>query len=178
MSTPTSTLPLKTDRTSPDQSDINDPIVQDVLNEFREELMSSKNNEDNKQPQQQQLQQQQMYQQQMQNQQMQQQQMQQQQMQQQQIQQQQMQQQNNDTNKIVLSEKNENFPYFNIEFDVIKKSLVIVILSILIYNTGLINTLYEKLPEYLQENLNVFDIYIKSFSLFVILYTLILFQYV
>ena len=167
MSTPTSTLPLKTDRTSPDQSDINDPIVQDVLNEFREELMTSKNKEDNKQvqynnnqmhEQQQQQQQQQQYNQQQYN--------------------QQSQNDVNNQNKNVVAEKNDNFPYMYIDFDVIKKSLVIVILAILIYHTGIINNLYEKVPEYLQENLNIFDIYIKSVSLFIILYTLILLQYI
>ena len=175
MSTPTSTLPLKTDRTSPDQSDINDPIVQDVLNEFREELMTSKNKEDNKKGQQNniEMQEQQQYQQQQQKQQ---------QYNQQQYNQPQYNQQSqndaNNQNKNVVAEKNDNFPYTYIDFDVIKKSLVIVILAILIYHTGIINNLYEKVPEYLQENLNVFDIYIKSVSLFVILYTLILLQYI
>jgi len=181
MSTPTSTLPLKTDRTSHDQSDINDPIVQDVLNEFREELMISKNKEDNKQSHHNNNQTQQ-HNNQMHEQQQQQQQYQQQQQQQQYQNQQQYNQQSqndvNNQNKNVVAEKNENFPYMYIDFDVIKKSLVIVILAILIYHTGVINNLYEKVPEYLQENLNVFDIYIKSVSLFIILYTLILLQYI
>jgi len=161
MSTPTSTLPLKTDRTSsPDQSDINDPIVQDVLNEFREELITSKNKEASKQTQHNnQIQEQQQYQ-------------------QQQYQQQQYQNDVNNQNKNVVTEKNENFPYSHIDFDIIKKSLVIVIISILIYNTGIINNLYEKMPEYLHENLNIFDIYIKSVSLFVSIYILTLFQYI
>ena len=185
MSTPTSTLPLKTDRTSPDQSDINDPIVQDVLNEFREELMTSKNKEDNKKGQQNkiEMQEQQQYQQQQQKQQQyNQQQYNQPQYNQPQYNQPQYNQQSqndaNNQNKNVVAEKNDNFPYTYIDFDVIKKSLVIVILAILIYHTGIINNLYEKVPEYLQENLNVFDIYIKSVSLFVILYTLILLQYI
>ena len=165
MSTPTSTLPLKTDRTSPDQSDINDPIVQDVLNEFREELMTSKNKEASKQVQHN-------------NNQIQEQQYQQQQYQQQQYQQQQYQNDLNNQNKNVVTEKNENFPYSHIDFDIIKKSLVIVIISILIYNTGIINNLYEKMPEYLHENLNIFDIYIKSVSLFVSIYILTFFQYI
>lgn len=173
MSTPTNSLPLKTDRTTIDQSDINDPIVQDVLNEFREELMTSKNNEDNGKHQQttpqyspvqqfQQLPQQ----------------PQQQPQQQQQYQQQNYNDINNNYTKNVALEKNDNFPYFNIEIDIIKKSLVLVIISLLIYHTGIINNLYEKVPEYLQENLNIFDIYIKSVSLFIILYTLILLQYI
>jgi len=173
MSTPTNSLPLKTDRTTIEQSDINDPIVQDVLNEFREELMTSKNNEDNgkhqqstpqyspiqQQPQQQQPQQYQ-----------------------QQYQQQHQQPHYNDVNnnyaKSVALEKNDNFPYFNIEIDIIKKSLVLVIISLLIYHTGIINNLYEKVPEYLHENLNTFDIYIKSITLFISIYLLTFFQYV
>lgn len=43
MSTPISTLPLKTQQTNVgDTNDINDPLVQDVLSEFQEELMMSK----------------------------------------------------------------------------------------------------------------------------------------
>jgi len=173
MSTPTNSLPLKTDRTTIEQSDINDPIVQDVLNEFREELMTSKNNEDNGKHQQstpqyspiqqfQQLPQQ----------------PQQQPQQPQQYQQQNYNDINNNYTKNVALEKNDNFPYFNIEIDIIKKSLVLVIISLLIYHTGIINNLYEKVPEYLHENLNTFDIYIKSITLFISIYLLTFFQYV
>ena len=42
MSTPISTLPMKTQQGANEANDINDPIVQDVLNEFQEELMLSK----------------------------------------------------------------------------------------------------------------------------------------
>ena len=43
MSTPVNTLPLKTQQSNiSETNDINDPLVQDVLNEFQEELMISK----------------------------------------------------------------------------------------------------------------------------------------
>ena len=43
MSTPISTLPLKTQPSNTaEANDINDPVVQDVLNEFQDELMMSK----------------------------------------------------------------------------------------------------------------------------------------
>jgi len=175
MSTPTNSLPLKTDRTTIEQSDINDPIVQDVLNEFREELMTSKNNENNGKHQQSSfqhssIQQQPHIQQQPQFQQHPQQ--------HQQYQQQNYNDLNNNYTKSLALEKNDNFPYFNIDFDIIKKSLVLVIISLLIYHSGIINNLYEKVPEYLHENLNTFDIYIKSMTLFISIYLLTFFQYV
>jgi len=172
MSTPTNSLPLKTDRTTIEQSDINDPIVQDVLNEFREELMTSKNNENNGKQQQSSYQHPTIQQPQIQ------QQFQQHPQQQQQYQQQNYNDVNNNYTKSLALEKNEILPYFNIDFDIIKKSLVLVIISLLIYHSGIINNLYEKVPEYLHENLNTFDIYIKSFTLFISIYLLTFFQYV
>ena len=55
---------------------------------------------------------------------------------------------------------------------------MIVIIVLLINNTGLMATFYEKMPEYLHENLNSYDIIIKAFSLFIILYMLSLFNYI
>jgi hypothetical protein len=64
-----------------------------------------------------------------------------------------------------------------LDIEVAKKSLILVIISLIIYNSGIINTMYEKMPEYLQDNLNNFDIYIKSASLFTIIYILSFFEY-
>jgi hypothetical protein len=171
MSTPINTLPLKTQQTNIDANDINDPIVQDVLNEFQEELHSSK--QMNKAPMQMPSQQMQL---------LQQQQMQQMQQQQQQQQQQQLllQQQQMQGGLLPVSKNNQNkfdnmSSYLDIE--VAKKSLILVIISLIIYNSGIINTMYEKMPEYLQDNLNNFDIYIKSASLFTIIYILSFFEY-
>lgn len=171
MSTPINTLPLKTQQTNVDANDINDPIVQDVLNEFQEELLSSK--QGNKSPMQMPSQQQQ----QMQLLQQQQQQMQQQQhMQQMQLlQQQQGLSPNNSKNNLNKYDNNMS-SYLDIE--IAKKSLILVIISLIIYNSGIINTMYEKMPEYLQDNLNNFDIYIKSASLFSIIYVLSFFEYI
>ena len=173
MSTPINTLPLKTQQTNIDANDINDPIVQDVLNEFQEELHSSK--QANKSPQhvQQQLLQQQMQQQLLQQQQ------------QQQVQQQLMQggqqgmqggQQGMSPNSKNYQNKFDNMSSY-LDIEVAKKSLILVIISLIIYNSGVINTMYEKMPDYLQDNLNNFDIYIKSASLFAIIYILSFFEY-
>ncbi len=174
MSTPINTLPLKTQQTNIDANDINDPIVQDVLNEFQEELHSTK--QANKSPQQMQQQQvqQQLLQQQMQHQLLQQQQ-------QQQMQQQQMQGGQQGMQGLPPNSKNYQNKFDNmssyLDIEVAKKSLILVIISLIIYNSGVINTMYEKMPDYLQYNLNNFDIYIKSASLFAIIYILSFFEY-
>ena len=168
MSTPINTLPLKTQQTNIDANDINDPIVQDVLNEFQEELLSSK--QGNKSPMQmpsQQMQQMQLLQQQ-------QQQQQQQQMQQMQLLQQQ---QGLPPNSKNNQNKFDNMSSY-LDIEVAKKSLILVIISLIIYNSGIINMMYEKMPDYLQDNLNNFDIYIKSASLFSIIYVLSFFEYI
>jgi small-conductance mechanosensitive channel len=171
MSTPINTLPLKTQQTNIDANDINDPIVQDVLNEFQEELHSSK--QANKSPQQ--MQQQQVQQQLLQ------QQMQQQLLQQQQQQQQLMQGGQQGMQGLPPNSKNYQNKFDNmssyLDIEVAKKSLILVIISLIIYNSGVINTMYEKMPDYLQDNLNNFDIYIKSASLFAIIYILSFFEY-
>jgi hypothetical protein len=155
MSTPINTLPLKTQQSNiSETNDINDPLVQDVLNEFQEELMISKQHAQQSQhmhqqppimpPQQQQYHNQQ-YQ----------------------------QQHSNYKNNL---NKSDYSTYLDTE--IAKKSLILVIISLIIYNSGIINTVYEKLPDYLQDNLNNFDIYIKSLSLFAIIYVLSFFEYI
>jgi len=154
MSTPINTLPLKTQQSNiSDTNDINDPLVQDVLNEFQEELMISKQHA----PQSQQMHQsppmmppQQQYH-------------------NQQYQQQHLNYKNN-------LNKSDYSTYLDTELA--KKSLILVIISLIIYNSGIINTVYEKLPDYLHDNLNNFDIYIKSLSLFAIIYVLSFFEYI
>ena len=156
MSTPINTLPLKTQQTNIDANDINDPIVQDVLNEFQEELLSSK--QGNKSPMQ----------------------MPSQQMQQMQLLQQQQQMQG--MQGLPPNSKNNQNKFDNmssyLDIEVAKKSLILVIISLIIYNSGIINMMYEKMPDYLQDNLNNFDIYIKSASLFSIIYVLSFFEYI
>jgi hypothetical protein len=190
MSTPTATLPIKTDNSIIDQSDINDPIVQDVLNEFRDELTSSKKKDEYKHMNianaqlSQQQQNQPSYQQPM------------------PPPQHQYQQPSHLPQNFQQSSQgpqgpqgpsqyhnssyqyprqtqaySDSFPYFNIDFDIIKKNLIIVIIALLIYNTGLINILYEKAPDYLQDIILPFDIYIRSVTYFISLYILSLFEY-
>jgi hypothetical protein len=65
-----------------------------------------------------------------------------------------------------------------LDTEVAKKSLILVILAVIIYHSGIINTVYEKMPDYLQDNLTNFDIYIKSASLFSIIYVLSFFEYI
>jgi hypothetical protein len=57
-----------------------------------------------------------------------------------------------------------------IDVELIKKNLIIVIIVFLIYFSGIINNIYDKIPEYLQENILPLDIYIKTLSLYMILY--------
>jgi len=183
MSTPTKTLPVNQNVKTLENNDINDPIVQDVLNEFREEY-SSKNKvennivqqkyEDMREYNQPSLQQQQQLQQ----------------LQQLQQQQQQQQQQQNQLNNYNIidnyQQKQQQQPqlitdidkknYFDIEL--VKKNLTIVILVLLLYNTPLFNTIYEKMPEYLYDNLMSCDILIKSISLFSVLYVLAFLTYI
>jgi preprotein translocase subunit SecF len=176
MSTPISTLPLKTQQSNTgDVNDINDPIVQDVLNEFQEELMISKQPKTPQISQQQQMLMQQ------------QQQQQHQQMLMQQQQQQMLHQHppmpshppngNNGSNGSNTINKYDSISSY-LDTEVAKKSLILVIIAVIIYHSGIINTLYEKMPEYLQDNLNTFDIYIKSISLFSIIYVLSFFEYI
>ena len=165
MSTPISTLPLKTQQSNTgDANDINDPIVQDVLNEFQEELMISKQP---KTPQISQQQQQMLMQQQHQ----------QQQQQQQMLHQQPPMPSGNGSNGSNGLNKYDSISSY-LDTEVAKKSLILVIIAVIIYHSGIINTLYEKMPEYLQDNLNTFDIYIKSISLFSIIYVLSFFEYI
>ena len=170
MSTPINTLPLKTQQTNvSDSNDINDPLVQDVLSEFQEELMMSKQPKPPQMSPDQLMHQQQMM--------LQQQMMQQQQMQQQQLQQQQQLPPPRSTNAVSNINKYDNMTSY-LDIEVAKKSLILVIVSLIIYNSGIINIIYEKLPDYLQDNLNSFDIYIKSVSLFLIIYVLTFFEYI
>jgi hypothetical protein len=64
--------------------------------------------------------------------------------------------------------KNDYMLYMDIEL--IKKNLIIVIIVFLIYFSGIINNVYDRIPEYLQENILPLDVYIKTVLLFIILY--------
>lgn len=186
MSTPTKTLPVNQNVKTLENNDINDPIVQDVLNEFREEY-SSKNKVENNIVQQKYEDMREYNQPSLQQQQQQQQLQQLQQQQQQQLQQlQQQQNQLNNYNIIDNYQQKQQQPqlitdidkknYFDIEL--VKKNLTIVILVLLLYNTPLFNTIYEKMPEYLYDNLMSCDILIKSISLFSVLYVLAFLTYI
>jgi hypothetical protein len=159
MSTLISSLPLKTQQTNIENNDINDPIVQDVLNEFQDELMNSKQtNKSQQMSPQQMLQQQQMQQQML-------------------LQQPPMIHQPTNYNSRYNGNKYDNISAY-LDTEVAKKSLILVIISLVIYHSGIINNVYEKLPDYLQDNLNNFDIYIKSASLFSVIYILYFFEYI
>ena len=162
MSTPISTLPLKP-QSSGETNDINDPVVQDVLNEFQDELMMSKQSKSHPS------------------------------MPQQQPQYPSMPSQSypplpQHSQHSQHSQHHQYPPYPSqskydsisayIDTEVAKKSLILVILAVIIYHSGIINTVYEKLPDNLQDNLTSFDIYIKSISLFSIIYVLSFFEYI
>ena len=170
MSTPISTLPMKTQPVggASEANDINDPIVQDVLNEFQEELMLSKQPKMPPHPQHSPQQ----------------------------------------VPYMPPQHASHPQPYPShppypphpqhpphsqhhgyqqskygdissyMDTEVAKRSLILVILAVIIYHSGIINTMYEKMPDNLQDNLNNFDIYIKSASLFTIIYVLSFFEYI
>lgn len=164
MSTPISTLPMKTQPVggASEANDINDPIVQDVLNEFQEELMLSKQPKmppHSQQPP-----------------------------------------QHASQPPLQMPYMPQPYPPYPqhpphsphhgyqqskygdissyMDTEVAKRSLILVILAVIIYHSGIINTMYEKMPDNLQDNLNNFDIYIKSASLFTIIYVLSFFEYI
>lgn len=169
---------------SSEHNDINDPVVQDVLNEFRDEILISKNNKEmnvnlqppiihempnvgipnspnspsypQHQPQQyhqppQHSQPQPSYQSHHQN-----------------SSYPSNPQQNTYSQHSNQQNKNDYMLYIDVEL--IKKNLIIVIIVFLIYFSGIINNIYDRIPEYLQDNILPLDIYIKTVSLFMILY--------
>jgi hypothetical protein len=172
MSTPLSTLPMKTQQAggASEANDINDPIVQDVLNEFQEELMLSKQPRAPLASQQPQHPQQPPY-----------------------IPQHPHASQHPPHPHASHPPMSPHYPsypsspygyskYDNLssylDTEVAKKSLILVILAVIIYHSGIINTVYEKMPDNLQDSLTNFDIYIKSASLFAIIYVLSFFEYI
>lgn len=72
--------------------------------------------------------------------------------------------------------KNDYMLYMDIEL--IKKNLIIVIIVFLIYFSGIINNIYERIPEYLQENIMSIDVYLKTGLLFIILYIISFIGYI
>ena len=165
MSTPISTLPLKT-QPSAEANDINDPVVQDVLNEFQDELMMSKKSAmpPHPHPQMPPMPPQQPY------------------PPQQHSPHSQQYPQSMYPHPSMYPTANGNGKYDSIsayvDTEVAKKSLILVILAVIIYHSGIINTVYEKMPDNLQDHLTNFDIYIKSISLFSIIYILSFFEYI
>ena len=68
------------------------------------------------------------------------------------------------------AQMNKNDYMLYMDIDLIKKNLIIVIIVFLIYFSGIINNIYDRIPEYLQENILPLDAYIKTVLLFIILY--------
>lgn len=156
MSTPLSNIPLKTQHVNDDNNDINDPMVQDVLNEFQEELLTTQNQSQNiQQPVQVQ------YQKPVQS-----------------FNHPSHQQVNNNFNKNTINYNDDKFPYSYIKTELLQKSLIIVIIVILVFYSGIIPQLYEKSPQYLNEMLEKYDIYVKALIVFVVVYLLFLFNYI
>uniref|UniRef100_A0A6C0IZY2 Transmembrane protein n=1 Tax=viral metagenome TaxID=1070528 RepID=A0A6C0IZY2_9ZZZZ len=157
MSTPVNNLPLKTQQnTEQTDNDINDPMVQDVLNEFQEELaVNNKPENISKSPQVNQSPPQQMY-------------------------QSPSQMQNIHTQQQMYNIKYNNQQgyqqYLNV--DIAKKITIITIIVMIITYSNLLYMLYEKLPSSIFEIIEQYDIYIKGTLIFIILYILSLLDYV
>jgi hypothetical protein len=166
MATPLNNLPLKTQQDNNDISDINDPMVQDVLNEFQEELMMSKKSQEGHVPPQQLPQLPQHPQQHLQH-------------------PSNVQQQmhlpyypQQPVNKYSINYNNDKFPYNYIDMELIKKTLIVVIIAVLVFYTNLMHTIYEKLPPYAYDITVSFDVYVKCVVLFIVLYVLGFMQYI
>lgn len=156
MSTPLNNLPLKTQKNiETNDNDINDPMVQDVLNEFQEELAINNKHEPiykapimnqvppqvyESPPQMQNIHsQQQMY-------------------------------------NIKYNNQQGYQQYLNV--DVAKKTTIIVLIVIIIVFTNILLTIYEKLPSNIFELIEPFDIYIRCILLFIIIYILSILDYI
>ena len=175
MSTPLNSLPLKTQQTNEDNNDINDPMVQDVLNEFQEELNINRQQKAPEFPQQTQHQNftphqgqpTPTY--------------------PQQIQQpinipsKPIIQQNHypyQNNKYTINYSNNNFPYNYFDIEIIKQTAIIVIIAVLIFYTNIFMVFYDKLPDYIRDLVYKFDIYVRSGVLFIVLYILGFMEYI
>lgn len=175
MSTPINNLPLKTQHSS-DNSDINDPMVQDVLNEFKEEMNITKNNQvvspqiipqhqvqsysshhdqsvQHTVPQ--------------------------------------ISPQNhmspppqfNSHNNSYIPNSFHKYSYDTsyssyIDSELIIKTLIITIIIIVIHNTEIFTYIYEKLPMNISNIVQDYDMYVKFVLSFIIFYTLAYFQYI
>jgi hypothetical protein len=181
MSTPLNNLPLKTQPTNDETSDMNDPMVQDVLNEFQEELLISQksspqqmqhqtlHHQPNQSPQQMPQsispnipQQMNMY------------------------------PQPTHTvhpslpiqhnspmtqpqfmnNKIKNRDDDKPFPYNLIDTEILQKTLIILIIIILTYSSNVLPFLYDKLPDYISDIIESYDFFIKSIFIFFTIYIL------
>jgi|SaaInlV_125m_DNA_1040241.scaffolds.fasta_scaffold13063_3 hypothetical protein len=158
MSTPTATLPVSNSSKTTENNDINDPIVQDVLKDFRETAQPNPK-ESNMIPD-----------------------------------------YEEDTAEFATMdppypihhrprqqynvydnypvETNKEKSILNIDMDLVKKNLTIIILVLLVHNTGTMNMFYEKLPENMVDIAIANDILVKAFALFIILYLLMFFNYI
>jgi hypothetical protein len=158
MATPLTNIPLKTQH-SGDNNELQDPMVQDVLKEFEEEIAASKKNTQQQQQVTQQMHQQQMLQQQ-----------------QQMMQQQQQQYQQNQS----LNNYQQQFNFFPkknlIDYNLARKALIITIIVLLLNYTQIFSLIYEKLPPNLNSISIAYDFYIKGSILFIALYILFLYD--
>jgi hypothetical protein len=165
MSTPLTNIPLKSQQAiavSPDNNDLQDPMVQDVLKEFEEEVAAAKKiNPTNQYQRPQQPAQQQQY-------------------------QQQYQQSHNVSPPPVLYNSapsgNSSFissilPKNNlIDSSLGVKAIIITILVVLLNYTQLFPFIYEKLPDNISSLSLTYDFYIKTTILFLALYVLFLYE--
>jgi hypothetical protein len=163
MSTPLNNLPLNTQQTQNDVNDLQDPLVQDVLKEFEEEVAAARKAPhqmmQQQQPQMMQQQPQMMHQQP--------------QMMQQQQQPQMMPQQIQ--NPYQIPPYSDNKKYFDI--NIIKKSVIFSIIAVLIFYPCLYDFIVSKLPESIMDTFTKFDIYIKFILLCISYYLIIYFDY-
>lgn len=147
MATPLNKLPLKT--TKPDTSDLDDPMIQNVLKEFEDEMA---------QQQQQQLPQQQYQSPQ----------------QQQQLPQQQYQSQQQQQYQPYQYQTNQ--PKKLINMDLVKKAFIITIVVSLFQNYNMINILMSRLPEVATKHISGKEVFLNFAFVFIAIYSLMYYQ--
>lgn len=155
MSTPLNNIPLNTQQQPTNVKELEDPMVQDVLREFEEEIAASKNNHPQKpmQPPQQLMQPSQ-----------------------QPIQpppQQPMQPQQQPQAQYYPTFPSDKIDKKILDFNLMKNALIISIVSILLSYLGLFDFVYNKLPESINSLVKNYDLIIKLATSFLIYYFLI-----
>lgn len=81
---------------------------------------------------------------------------------------------NNVSDKLIYNKKRKSF----VNMDVLKKTFIIVFVVIIVYNTSILEKIVSKLPESISKFLQGNEIYTNISIVFVIFYLLFLYEYI